>query len=825
LSAFVSRKLKQAQELLERGDPSAARQLCEQALERAPRNPEALCTMGITLLASGDVERALPLLEQATTIQKGYGLALEYLGLTFLMLGQFADAERVLRDAARLPGAPPSVHMRLGISLLSQNRHQEALSALLAALRNAPDDTDCRLNLARAYAQSGELEAARGQLEAILKLDPAHIEARFNLGVLALQGRELDAARQWFESVIERSPRYVDALVNLGVVLREQTRPEDATRFFRRALEIDADHAVAHKNLADMLLTEGRLDEARERYLAALRTAGDFLEASEGLAAACLTLGRFREAADSLKGRLPAEPMYARAWSLLADALFQCGELADAEASARQAVVLDPTLAGPYSVLALVQIVRGEPGEAIAPLEEGFKQTDSSGLLGMLAHQLRRVCDWEKRPPIWEALKRRLGHEASLGSPFWLLIEDTTPEEQLAYTRRWVESQYGSLSRDKAHPPPATRPGGGERLRIGYFSSEFHEHAIAHLIAGVLERHDRSRFEVLAYSYGPEDKSPMRDRLRAAVEHFIDVAWEPDDLLFRRLQDDRLDLLIDLKGYTMGGRTAVLARRPCPVQVNWLGYPGTMGAPFVDYLITDRFIVPPGSEPAYSEKIFYLDHCWQCNDRTRPLIEPLTREEYGLSAGAFVFCCFAQSAKISPEIFASWMGLLRDVPAAVLWLAEDNRWASDNLRRAAQAHGVAPERLVIAPRRPFAEYLARYRVADLALDTFPYTSHSTASDALWVGCPIVGLCGDTFPARVSGSILTHAGLSQLITWSRSEFEQLARGLAADKDRLAEIREQVAAARSSSLFDAESFTRDLERVYLEIRESSRVQNQN
>ena len=818
MSAFANRKLKQAQELLQSGNLAAAQRLCEEVIERAPRNPEALCLLGIARLVGGDPGQALPLLARATESHPGYGLALEHLGLANLMLGRFADAERPLREAASLPGAPPSVHMRLGLSLLQQHRNDEALAVLRSALAKAPDDPDCHLNVARAYAQMGDSGAARKHLEAILKLDAAHVDARFNLGVLALQSEELDTARDWFERVLERSPRSVDALVNLGVVLLKQKHSHEAAEYFHRALEIDPNHAVASKNLGDMLSSEGRLEDARERYLAAVQSAGNFVEAREGLAATCLALGRYREAVESVRGMLPSHPDHARAWGVLAEALFQCGELADAESSARQAIELDPDVAAPYSVLALVEIVRGEPGHAIAPLEEGFKRTGSSGLLGMLAHQLRRVCDWDKRPPVWAELTRRLGEqEAELGSPFWLLIEDTTPHEQLDYTRRWAEARFGSGSRRGER---AARKSTGEdrRLRIGYLSSEFHEHAIAHLIAGVLERHDRRRFEIFAYSYGPEDKSAMRARLRAAVEHFIDVAWDPDDVLFRRVQDDSLDILVDLKGYTMGGRTAVLARRPCPVQVNWLGYPGTMGAPFVDYLITDRFTVPPGSESAYSEKIAYLDHCWQCNDRTRPIVEPLTREEYGLPANAFVFCCFAQSVKISPEIFACWMRLLHEVPASVLWLAEDNRWASANLKRAAQAQGIAPERVVIAPRSAFAQYLARYRVADLALDTFPYTSHSTATDALWAGCPVAGLCGDTFAARVSGSILTHAGLPQLITHTMADYAQLARALATDARRLAEIRSQVAAARSSSLFDADSFTRDLERVYQEIRDS-------
>jgi len=818
VSALTNRKLKQAQEFLQSGNLAAAQRLCEEVVERAPRNPEALCLLGIARLYAGNASEALPLLQKAASGQEGYGLALEHVGLAHLMLGGFADAERVLRKAAALPGAPASARMRLGVALLNQGRPREALDVLRGALALAPQDPDCHLNLAHAYAQEGDTEAARNHLETVLRLDPAHIEARFNLGVLALQHDELETARRWFERVLEQAPQYVDALVNLGVVLQRLSLAQEAARCFHRALAIDPHHAVANKNLADTLSSEGHPEEARERYLAALQSAGNFIEAREGLAAALLALGRFREAIASLHEVLRLDPRHKHAWGALGDALFQCGELEEAESAARRAIEIDLGVARPYSVLALVNIVRGEPDRAIAALEEGFARTGSGGLLGMLAHQLRRVCDWERRRTVWAEMKRRLPQEAALGSPFWLLIEETTPEEQLDYTRRWAEAQFRGFARAESNTAPAPRSPTTERLRIGYFSSEFHEHAISYLFAGVMERHDRSRFEIFAYSYGPEDKSALRARLRAGAEHFVDVAWDPDDVVARRIQGDALDILVDLKGYTMSARTAILARKPCPVQVNWLGYPGTMGAPFIDYLITDRFTVPPGSESAYSERIAYLDHCWQCNDRSRPLIEPLPRAEYGLPAEAFVFCCFTQSAKISPETFASWMKLLRDVPVSVLWLAEDNRWATENLKRAAQVQGIPPERLVFSPRIPFAQHLARYRVADLALDTFPYTSHSTASDALWAGCPLVALCGKTFAARVSSSILTHAGLPQLITNSIGDYGQLAHRLATDPERLAEMRSAVSEARSSSLFDADSFTRDLERVYLTIRKS-------
>ncbi len=424
----------------------------------------------------------------------------------------------------------------------------------------------------------------------------------------------------------------------------------------------------------------------------------------------------------------------------------------------------------------------------------------------------------------WEEIARRLDREADLGSPFWMLLEATTPEQQLDYTRRWANAQFGTSSgtssgtsngkrrSGNAGDRPAEIPGRPRRVRVGYLSSEFHEHAIAYLLAGVLEAHDRSHFEIHAYSYGPEDHSPMRARLRQACEHFIDIAREPDDAVVRRIEADALDILVDLKGYTMGARSAILARRPCPVQVNWLGYPGTLGASFIDCLIADGYVIPPGRESAYSERVVRLNHCWQSNDRKRPVAEPLARSEHGLPEPGFVFCCFAQAVKITPDIFARWMSLLRTVPGSVLWLAEDNARATQALKEAACAHGIAPERVVFSPRVPFARHLARYRVADLALDTFPYTSHSTASDALWCGCPLVALSGATFAARVSGSILTHAGLPDLITGSLDDYERLAHALATDSQRLEDVRSRVAAAQTSSLFDAESFARDLERLY-------------
>jgi predicted O-linked N-acetylglucosamine transferase (SPINDLY family) len=306
----------------------------------------------------------------------------------------------------------------------------------------------------------------------------------------------------------------------------------------------------------------------------------------------------------------------------------------------------------------------------------------------------------------------------------------------------------------------------------------------------------------------------MRQRVRAACEHFIDIAWEPDDIAAERISRDALDVLVDLKGYTAGDRLTIMARRPCDVQVTWLGYPGTTGAAFMDYLIADPFIIRPGEESAYSERIVRMPHCYQPNDRKRVVADALSRAEYGIPEGAFVFCCFNQAYKITPDIFAVWMRLLTAIPGSVLWLVESNRVAKRNLFAAAQAQGVAAKRLIFAPRLPYAQHLARYRVADLALDTFPYTSHTILSDALWCGCPTVGLCGETFAARVSGSLLNAAGLPDLVTYSLPDYEQLAYRLATQPTLLNEIRARVAHARDRApLFDSTAFARDLERLYV------------
>jgi predicted O-linked N-acetylglucosamine transferase (SPINDLY family) len=357
---------------------------------------------------------------------------------------------------------------------------------------------------------------------------------------------------------------------------------------------------------------------------------------------------------------------------------------------------------------------------------------------------------------------------------------------------------------------------------VGYFSADFSNHATLHLLAGLFEHHDRVKFEVTAFSFGPESQDPMRRRLEAACE-FIDVRERPDREVALLARERQIDIAVDLKGFTQDCRPGIFALRAAPVQVSYLGYPGTLGAPYMDYLIADRVLIPPESAQFYSEKIVYLPDSYQVNDAARVIAERVfSRAELGLPAAGFVYCCFNNNYKITPATFDGWMRILRQVPGSVLWLLEDNAGAAGNLRAAAEARGVSAARLVFAPRLPVADHLARQRAGDLFLDTLPCNAHTTASDALWAGLPLLTCLGESFAGRVAGSLLAAVGLSELITGSQAEYEALAVGLARDPGRLAGIRTRLAAQRlTAPLFNTELTTRRLEAAYEALVERHRA----
>jgi predicted O-linked N-acetylglucosamine transferase (SPINDLY family) len=452
----------------------------------------------------------------------------------------------------------------------------------------------------------------------------------------------------------------------------------------------------------------------------------------------------------------------------------------------------------------------GDLTQAIAAVQRALVvRPDLVRAWANLAYIKAQACDWadfDRAAAQVLALVRQGAREVP---PFVALMLPATPADRLLAARQWSEGFATSVSRFSHARPAAQRP-----IRLGYLSQDLRGDVVGRLIPELIAKHDRAHFVVNAYCYGPDDGSGMRQRLVAAFDNFTDLTGIDDAAAAARIHADGIDILIDLTGYTsQNPRTRILAFRPAPIQVNFLGYPGTMGADFIDYIIADGFLAPPDQQPFYSEKLVRLPHCYQPSDPARPAVLPASREGCGLPAQDLVFCCFNHSYKLTPAIFDIWMRLLRAVPGSVLWLLEANAAVPGNLRRAAAARGVAAERLVFARHAPIAEYRARLAAADLFLDTFPYNAGATANDALWAGLPVLTCSGDSYVGRMAGSLLHAIGAPELVASSLAEYEALAIELARAPARLAELRRRLADNRARlPLFDMARYTRDIEAAY-------------
>ncbi|HWU25440.1 MAG TPA: hypothetical protein VN154_03475, partial [Rhizomicrobium sp.] len=418
-------------------------------------------------------------------------------------------------------------------------------------------------------------------------------------------------------------------------------------------------------------------------------------------------------------------------------------------------------------------------------------------------------CDWAGREAGLAELVRRIEDGEKATPPFPVLALIDSPDIQFK-----AAAIHARERADIARGAVVAPHRGHARIKLGYFSADFHDHATAVLMAELFERHDRARFELFAYSFGPDLHDSMRKRLVGAFDHFLDVRFLSDEAIAALARHHGIDIAIDLKGCTGDARPAIFARRTAPVQVNYLGYPGTLGASWYDYIIADTALIPVQDRVHYAEKIVALPDSYQPNDLQRPIAAtPLSRTDLGLPEHAFVYCCFNNSYKITPAVFQRWMRILARVDRSVLWLLDENPLARENLRTSAKQLGISAERLVFAPRTPLSDHLARHRLADIFLDTLPYNAHTTASDALWAGLPVLTQMGHSFAGRVAASLLQAVGLPELITRSGEAYEAAAIALAHDPRELAALKQKLAANRKTApLFDAARFACHIERAY-------------
>jgi predicted O-linked N-acetylglucosamine transferase (SPINDLY family) len=766
-------------------------------------------------------------------------------------MGRLDQAEKLYRQlAAGLPDSAAPRHM-LGMLCLQQGRAAEALELIEAALAIDPANPDMRSSQGHALRALGRFPEAVAAYDKALAARPVFTAALVSRGLALRQLNRRDAALADFDKALAIAPRDAGIWLNHGLVLSDMARFAEALASYDKALAISPGHTGVLNNRALTLSQMGRFEEALASFDASLAAhPGNWPGGWEVLNNRGLTLsrmGRFEEAlashqkalalnprsADVLHNRAVALVSLERFEEALADfqtilamhpghvgalngyglVLSQLGRAEEALASFNAALVIEPGHADALVNRAKQLLFLNRLTESLADHERLFAlRPGDPWLLGGLAELALHLCDWPRQERLMPEIKANILAGKPGMSPFFLLGLSDDPALQLRCAKLHVAARLPavrSASPDRLHR--------NDRIKVAYLSADFREHPTAYLMAELFERHDRSRFEVLGVSFGEDDGSAMRARLVRAFDQFIDVRRKSDREIAEFLKAQKVDIAIDLKGHTQNERLAIFGHRPAPLQVAYLGYPGTTGADFIDYVIADRIVAPFTQQQFFSEKIVQLPDCYQVNDSKRAIAAGTpSRKEAGLPDQGFVFCGFHSHWKISRPVFEIWMRLLKAVPGSVLWLMEGE--GAPRLRDEAAACGVDPSRLVFAPRMPLDRHLARQRLADLFLDTLPCNAHTTASDALWAGLPLVTCKGGAFAGRVAASLLDAIGLPELATDTLADYEALILKLARDDESLRDLRARLEQNRLTyPLFDTDRFRRNIEAAYIRMWE--------
>lgn len=775
------------------------------------REEDRAFNQALALHRQGHIGQAEQIYRQILTTRPRHFDALHMLGVLCRQRGFFPQALACLDLAAEVNPRNPYVHSNRANALRDLLRTDEAIASLTLAIELKPDFAQAYGNRAGIFEAQGRFELALADLEHALACAPNDPQNHLNLGnVLYRSGAHAKALEAYRQALALKSDQ-PSVLSNMGAALMELKRFDEAEQALGAALELNPSFAQALNNRANVFTASHRPQQALADIEHALRLSPDFADAWMNLGNVLQDLKRFPEAIEAYDRSLALRPDYASCINNKGNALREMNQFGDALALYEQAIALRPDYAEAHyhRAILLQDLQRYDEAEAAFAQAVRWKE-DHPKLYGEWIASRMMVCAWDGLDDLVARLGAKIDEGKSASTTFPLLSLGLPGELVRRCASTYVRAHCPDRSASFS-PSPAHRDG---RIRIGYFSSDFRSHAVAQLAAGMLECHDRARFEVLGFNTAAFPSDAMTQRLDRAFGGIVQLGGLGIEAIVAKVRALGLDIAIDLNGHTKGGNTHIFANRVAPIQVNYLGYPGTSGAPYFDYILADPTTIPPGQAAYYSEKIAHLAHCYLPSDVGGGVPDvATTRAQAGLPEQGFVFCCFNNSYKISPSVFRVWLRLLGAVPGSVLWLSAFNAWASRRLREEAGRQGINPARLVFAPRmRHHADHLARHRLADLFLDTVPYNAHTTAHDALRAGLPVLTCLGEVFPGRVAASLLRAIGLSDLIADSLAAYEALALDIAAQPSRLEAFKDKLARNRSSHpLFDTVGFTRDLESV--------------
>jgi predicted O-linked N-acetylglucosamine transferase (SPINDLY family) len=760
--------------------------------------------------------------------------------------GNLAEAERLYLAALRSDAGNVDLLYQLSVLCAQTGRFEEALRHAERAIGLSPGVAQLHLHRAELLNALHQIEPAVEAYRQALAIDQDHVDALNGLGDSLIALKRAAEALPILERAIALKPDHVPALNNRANALQLLGRREEALRGFDRALAFSPGNPYVLSNRASTLLSLKRFAEAeadsraalaqdpryvgamfnlgkaqlrQNNHAAALATFDQLLAMQPGNAAAWCDKGsvyanmrRYKEAWACFDKSLALDPNLVDAWYASAVLYSSLSKHEAALECFRRVLTAQPDNAEAACSLGETLRARGRDEEAILAFEDALRaDPDWPNVIGQIAWLKMHRCNWQGVESDIEAMLSALRSGKQVAPPLDVLTLSDSGADQLRCARLHAEDRYKPSAGCAWQGARYRNP----RIKLAYVSADFRDHPVSYLIAGLIEQHDRSRFEVLGYSLAQESATPLALRMQRAFDGFTVVDGLSDDEVARLLKEQQIDIAIDLMGPTAHSRGEIYARRPCPVQVNYLGYPGTVGTECLDYIVADAYVIPPGSERHYAEKVVRLPDTYQCNDSKRDAAPGvLQRADVGLPQSGIVYCCFNNSAKFSPAVFALWMRVLHEVPGSVLWLFADNAVLQDNLRREAQARGIEASRLFFAPAVKHPEHLRRARLADVFLDTLPFNAGTNASDALWAGVPVVTRSGEAFAARMGGSLLHAVGMPELITRTPEEYVALAVRLGNDPAFLAATKAKLAANRATKpLFDTDRFRRHLEAAYV------------
>ena len=661
--------------------------------------------------------------------------------------------------------------------------------------------------------QNGNLDSAEVMLKRVLKVDVKNLPALHILGLIKASQANYKEAADLLGKAARLNPNDASIQYNLAKALSDSGNDKDALTHHKKAVALAPNNPESWINYGKSSSNLGRYEDALAYYSNALGLKADYAEAALNIGATLKELKRYQEAIEFAEQALTINPNLVEAWVNKGVSLKELKRYEEAITHYDKALSLKPDYAECLfnKGNALNELKRYD--EAIAHYDQSQSlNANIDWSLGDLLHTKMKICLWTGLNDSLQKISKKIAEKERVITPFSLLALTDDVALQKKSSEIYVQNKHPSSSvLGKILRGPKN-----EKIRIGYFSPNFNNHAVAILTAELFELHNKDNFEIFAFSFGVDDKSSIRTRLSQAFNQFIDVSEMSDIQIASLSRELHIDIAVDLCGYTADNRTGIFAYRAAPIQVSYIGYLGTMGVDYMDYLIADKTIIPSGSEEFYSEKIAYLPS-YQVNDRKRVVSEKVfARQELGLPEHGFVYCCFNNNYKIMPAVLDGWARILKAVDDSVLFLYADNQWAQSNLQKEIEARGVDGARLVFGRRIAMEDYLARYRACDLFLDTFPYNAGTTASDALWVGLPVLTLAGQSFASRVAASLLNAIELPELITYTQEEYESLAIELAKNPHKLESIKQNLANNRSTTaLFDTPLFTKHLEIAYQEM----------